>query len=156
MTSIFKKLISKELGESKYDQYFYCYQKLIVSKKYDGANLDNREIYEDIFNNLKDQDINSLKKMLDRLLNSMCVALQISKYYIMTFIVYLAASGFLIFQGLSPWITVAGLVLMSVCFIYKTYEFVVNKYCYIDAHIILVYKSVLDRLIGLNADETVQ
>lgn len=154
MTSVFKRLISRELGEAKYNKYFICYQKLILDKKYDSRNFDNKEIYEDIYNNLKDKDAVILKSMLERLLDTMCLALKISKTYFIAFIVYLTASGFLIFQGMIPLITIVGLVAMSFCFIYKTYEFVVNKYCYIDAHIILVYKSVLDRLLLLNPDRT--
>jgi hypothetical protein len=44
-------------------------------------------------------------------------------------------------------ITVISLILMSVSFIVKTYEYLINKYCFIDAHIVLVYKTVLDRVI---------
>ena len=36
---------------------------------------------------------------------------------------------------------------MNVAFVYKTYEFISNKFCYIDAQIVLVYKAVLDRII---------
>lgn len=154
MTSVFKKLISRELGESKYNKYFFCYQKLILDKKYESKKFDNKEIYDDIYEMLKDKDQEDLKSMLERLLDAMCLALKISRNYIFTFIVYLLAAAFIIFQGLLPVITVMGLILMSLCFIYKTYEFVVNKYCFIDAHIVLVYKSVLDRLLLLNGDGT--
>ena len=65
----------------------------------------------------------------------------------MAFIAYLAASIFLLVRGLNPAITIVALSLMSVCFIIKTYEFVVNKYCYVDAQIVLVYKAVLEKII---------
>ena len=60
---------------------------------------------------------------------------------------YLFSSIYLIFKDLHPELTLISLTLMSVCFVYKTYEFVVNKFCYVDAHIALVYKAVLDRII---------
>ena len=31
-------------------------------------------------------------------------------------------------------------------FLVKTYEFLVNKFCYVDAHLVLIYKSVLDKI----------
>jgi hypothetical protein len=50
-------------------------------------------------------------------------------------------------KDIHPMITVISLILMSVSFIVKTYEYLINKYCFIDAHIVLVYKTVLDRVI---------
>lgn len=147
MASVFRRLISREFGVKNYNKYFFCYQRLIEAKKYNSRNLENREIYEDIYNKLKDKDIKALNEMLERLLDAMYLALRISKQYIFSLIFYLVATGFIVFQGLVPWITISALVLMGACFLYKTYEFVVNKYCYIDAHIVLVYKSVLDKLI---------
>ena len=147
MSSVFKKLISREFGETKYNKYFFCYQKLILNKRYNSKNLQNKEIYDDIYESLKDKDTESLKVMLERLLDAMYLALRISKNYIFTLIVYLLSAGFLIFQGLVPWILIVSLLCLSAGFIYKTYEFIVNKYCYIDAHIVLVYKSVLDQLL---------
>lgn len=143
MSSVFKKLLSKELGEGTYNKYFYCYQKLIAEKKYNY----NEEIFNDMYAQLKDKDIDILTKMLERLWDTVYIATRINRTYIVAFLFYLGCALFLICQEVQPWITVISLILMSLCFLYKTYEFVVNKYCFIDAHIIIVYKSVLDRLI---------
>lgn len=147
MSSVFKKLLSRELGESKYNKYFSSYQKLVANHTYDSKKISNEEIYNDIYEYLKDRDLSVLNKMLERLLDTMYLAVRISRQFVFAFIFYLAAAGFLIVQNLPPIVTVPALLLMSGCIIYKTYEFVVNKYCYIDAHIVLVYKSVLDKLI---------
>lgn len=147
MASIFRKLISKEFGKNNYDKYFYCYQKLIANKTYDHRKLDNEEIFNDMYEYLKDKDIIFLTKMLDRLADTMNLALRISKTYIFTLVCYILASLFIVSQGLVLIATLTSIILMSVCFIYKTYEYVVNKYCFIDAHIIIIYKSVLDKLI---------
>jgi hypothetical protein len=48
---------------------------------------------------------------------------------------------------MSPELTAMSLILVNLCFVYKAYEFVSNKFCYVDAQIILVYKAVLDRII---------
>lgn len=147
MASVFKKLISKELGESSYNKYFFSFQKRMANKSYDLRTFDNEEIFNDIYNRLKDKDIKVLTKMLERLSDAMFLAMRISKTYIFALVFYLFACAFIIFQGLLPILAVVSLLLFSACFIYKTYEYVVNKFCFIDAHIIIVYKAVLDLLI---------
>ncbi|WP_143099157.1 hypothetical protein [Anaeromicropila populeti] len=151
MSSVFKKLITKELGANQYNKYFFCYQKLIIEKKYDSTKLSNKEIYDDIYSILKDRDVNSLENMLERLLDAMHLALRISRQFFFISFVYICAILFLISQGLLIWITLVGVVALTGAFLYKVCEFVVNKYCFIDAHIILVYKSVLDELIFLKS-----
>lgn len=147
LSSVFKKLITKELGASRYNKYFFCYQKLIIEKKYDSTKLSNKEIHDDMYNTLKDRDMVTLQKMLERLLDCMHLALSISKQYMFVLFAYILTIVLILSQGFLWWITVCSIAALSIAFIYKTIEFIVNKYCFIDAHIILVYKSVLDELI---------
>lgn len=142
MASVFKKLISRELGEMTYNRYFFCYQKGIANKT-----CGSKEIYNDMYERLKDKDIRIIKRMSERLNDAMIAALRISKSFLFAFLFYLGISFFLIGIGLQTVFTVIGIILMTICFIFKTYEFIVNKYCFIDAQIILVYKAVLDELI---------
>lgn len=141
MASIFKKLISKELGENNYNKYFFVCQKSIQNKVFDS-----KEIYNDIYEILKNKDKNSIKKMQERLNDSLILAIRISRTYFLSFIFFIGAAGFLISKEISILITIFSLVLMSVCFLVKTYEFLINKYCFIDAQIVLVYKNVLERI----------
>lgn len=150
---MFKKLITKELGASRYNKYFFCYQKLIIEKKYDSTKLSNQEIHDDMYNTLKDRDIVTLQKMLERLLDCMHLALSISKQYMFILFAYILTIVLILSQGFLWWITVCSIATLSIAFIYKTIEFIVNKYCFIDAHIILVYKSVLDELILYRAKQ---
>lgn len=147
LSSVFKKLITKELGANRYNKYFFCYQKLIIEKKYDSTKLSNKEIHDDMYNTLKDHDVKTLQEMLERLLDSMHLALSISKQYLFVLFAYILTVVIILFQGFAWWLALASIAVLSIAFIYKTLEFVVNKYCFIDAHIILVYKSVLDELI---------
>jgi hypothetical protein len=48
---------------------------------------------------------------------------------------------------MSPELTAISIILINICFVYKIYEFISNKFCYIDAQLILLYKAVLDRII---------
>ncbi|MDF2951922.1 MAG: hypothetical protein K0S18_1505 [Anaerocolumna sp.] len=109
MSSVFKELIKKEFGVNSYDKYFFICQKSLENRK-----LENKEIYNDIYEHIKNKDQAAIKNMQ---------------------------------KDIHPMITVISLILMSVSFIVKTYEYLINKYCFIDAHIVLVYKTVLDRVI---------
>jgi hypothetical protein len=142
MSNVFKKLISKELGEVNYHRYFS-----FVKKNMETRIGDSQTIYNDMYEKLKYRDLRSITKMHSRLNDTMLLAFRISKNFFLAFMVYLAASIFLIVKDIHPGLTIIALILMNMCFIYKTYEFVSNKFCYIDAQIVLVYKAVLDRII---------
>lgn len=142
MSNVFRKLISKELGEVNYHRYFSFVKKNMEIKK-----SDSQMIFNDMYEKLKYRDPKSIKKMHNRLNDTMLLAFRISKNFFLAFIFYLSASIFLIMKSLNPEITILALILMSACFVYKTYEFITNKFCYIDAQIVLVYKAVLDRII---------
>lgn len=142
MTSVFQKLLKKELGSSNYNKYFDYVQGNLKNKS-----LESKMVFEDLYTRLKDKDIETIAKMHDRLNDAMLLAFRISKTYFMAFIIYVAASAFIIFKGLVPSITIVSLVLISVCFLIKSYEYVLNKYCYVDAQLVLVYKAVLETII---------
>jgi hypothetical protein len=142
MSNVFKKLISKELGEVNYHRYF-----TFVKKNMETKISDSQTLYNDIYEKLKYRDYRSITKMHNRLNDTMLLAFRISKNFFLAFLFYLGASIFLIAKDLKPELTIVALILMNVCFIYKTYEFVSNKFCYIDAQIVLIYKAVLDRII---------
>jgi hypothetical protein len=109
--------------------------------------MDSQAVYNDMYEKLKSMDIKSITKMHDRLNDTMMLAFRISKNYFFAFLFYIGSSLYLIAKSIVPEFTIIGLLLMNFCFIYKTYEFVANKFCYIDAQIVLVYKTVLDRII---------
>lgn len=142
MSNVFKKLISKEMGEVNYNRYFSFVKKNMETKV-----SDSQTIFNDMYEKLKYRDLKSIAKMHNRLNDTMLLAFRISKNFFMAFLFYMAASIFLIAKGIQPELTIVALILMNVCFIYKTYEFVANKFCYIDAQIVLVYKAVLDRIL---------
>jgi len=148
MASVFKKLISRELGENNYNKYFFVCQKSLQNRVFDS-----KEIYNDIYEYLKLKDRKSIKKMQERLNDSMIIAIRISRTYFFSFLFYIGAAFFLMTKDINVLITAMSLLLMSICFIAKTYEFLVNKYCFIDAQIVLVYKTVLDSIITISERE---
>lgn len=142
MSNVFRKLISKELGEVNYRRYS-CY----IKRGMENKKGDSQVVFNDMYEKLIVRDIKSIAKMHERLNDTMILAFRISKNYFFAFLFYFASSVFLIAKEIQPELTIIALVLMSMCFVYKTYEFLANKFCYIDARIVLVYKTVLDHII---------
>lgn len=142
MSNVFKKLISKELGEVNYRRY-----STFIKKNIETKTSNSQTIYNDMYEKLKYRDLRSIAKMHNRLNDTMLLAFRISRNFFLAFMVYLASSIFLIAKDLRPELTITALILMNISFVYKTYEFVSNKFCYIDAQIVLVYKAVLDKII---------
>lgn len=147
MANVFKKLIRKELGEINYHRYSSFIKKNIDNRSISDRINDSQVIFNDMYEKLKCRDIKSISKMHKRLNDTMLLAFRISKNFIFTFLVYLLTSAYLILRAMSPELTAISLILVNICFIYKVYEFISNKFCYVDAQIILVYKAVLDRII---------
>lgn len=142
MANVFKKLIRKELGEANYNRY-----SSFIKKNIDNRTSDSQIIFNDMYEKLKYHDLKSISKMHNRLNDTMLLAFRISKNFFFAFLFYLLASVYLILRSMGPELTAMSLILVNICFLYKAYEFVSNKFCYIDAQIVLVYKAVLDRII---------
>lgn len=141
MFNVLKKTLRKEFGQQKYEQYAQYIKRNIREAK-----QDNTEIYNDLYALLREKEAARLLEMQERLNASLLDAFYISKNYLMTFVAYLAAFV-IIASFVAQMYAVPSMFLISGLFLVKTYEFVVNKFCYIDAHMVLVYKSVLDRLL---------
>lgn len=150
MTNVFKKLIRRELGEVNYHRY-----SSFVRKNIENRRSDSQKIFDDMYDKLKYRDIQSIAKMHNRLNDTMLLAFRITKNFMFTILFYLMASIYLVMRPMVPELTVIALILINISFIYKVFEFVSNKFCYIDAQIILVYKAVLDRII-LNERKSMQ
>lgn len=142
MANVFKKLIRKELGEINYHRY-----SSFIKKNIDSRTSDSQTIFNDMYEKLRCRDLKAISKMHNRLNDTMLLAFRISKNFLFAFLFYILASVYLILRAMSPELTAISLILINICFIYKVYEFVSNKFCYIDAQIVLVYKAVLDRII---------
>lgn len=147
MINVFREFLNKEFGKAKYSRYFNAVKKSLDEKSYHARKKGSEELYTELFLELKDEEDSALIRRLENLLDAMYAAVRIHRQYLFVVIFYVSACLFLIGKQLDGMVTIVSLLLMSACFLYKTWEFVVNKYCYVDANIILVYKSVLDRII---------
>ena len=139
--NVLKKTLKKEFGYQKYTQYATSIRKGIrESKAY------STDIFNDIYNMVKEKNEEDLNQMQERLNSSLLDAFHISKNYMGAFIAYLIAFSIMGSYAIEM-VAVPGMLFISALFLIKTYEFVVNKFCYIDAHMVLIYKSVLERVL---------
>lgn len=135
MTSVLGKLICKELGKEKYNNYF---------KSLDSKHA--TEVFCDIYMELKEKDDEVLNGMLLRLLETVHTSVRISRRFLISVCVYFFTMAVIFF--LLP-INLIMFLLMSIatgCIVYKVMEFLINRYCDRDIRIVLIYKSVLFHL----------
>ena len=140
MFNVLKKTLRSELGQTKYEQYAKSIKQNIREAK-----MDNSDIFNDIYETLQNKDEKRLEEMQERLNESLLSAFYVNKNYIGAFVAYLAA--FVIISSfVAQMYAVPLLLFISAMFLVKTYEFLVNKFCYVDAHMVLIYKAVLERI----------
>ena len=140
MFNVLKKTLRSEFGQAKYEQYAKSIKQNIREAK-----ADNSEIFNDLYEILKKEDEKRLEEMQERLNTSLLDAFQVSRTYLWAFVAYLAAFVVIASYVIQKF-SVPLLLFISVMFLVKTYEFLVNKFCYVDAHLVLIYKSVLDKI----------
>ena len=152
MLSILGKLLCRELGEYKYELYFSHYRRYIKElsvcddrdiKNEAAAPRHNEEIFIDIYEQLKLKDIYDLQQMLERLLSAIELSVRISRQYMFVWLATVVTLIILIVSPVSALITVLGILMVVTCFGYKSMVYIVNRYCFIDANIILLYKTAL-------------
>ena len=140
MFNVLKKTLRSEFGQTKYEQYAQSIKQYIREAK-----TDNSEIFNDIYESLQNKDEQKLEEMQERLNESLLNAFYVNKNYIGAFIAYLVAFV-IIASFVAQMYAIPLLLFISAMFLVKTYEFLVNKFCYVDAHMVLIYKAVLDRI----------
>jgi hypothetical protein len=154
MESVFKRLIRFEFGEKSYYKFFLLC-KMYFENKYlkseDNQNIDSwlLPIYIDIFEQVKEKEPDAVNKMRDRLKEALELGIRIKRNFIYAFLFFLGAVLLIFMQGFPIIITWVSITAMVICFLFKVYEYVINKYCLIDLQIIMVYKLVLDTVSSL-------
>ena len=90
-------------------------------------------------------DKTEILRRKEELMLTLMKAFQIGQQFWFVFLFYLLANLFLILMNLNPLVTNVSLALMGACFLYKVYEFICNKFCFVDAYLVMVYKTVLEK-----------
>ena len=138
MLSILGKLLCTELGEQRYNIYF---------DSYSGAKKQNEVIFCDIYKQLRSKDIDTLQSMLERLLSAIELSMKISRQYMWVWIATILTVILLIILPVPVMCMVTGIFIVVTSFGYKSIVFLINRYCFIDANIVLIYKTALYHLI---------
>lgn len=145
--NVFRKCLRKEFGKSRYGFYvLLCQEELRKQEKEEEVHLDSKEVYQDMYEHVIQMEREEVLRRKENLMFTMIKAFQIGRQFWFVFFFYLMACLVLIALGLNPVVTNISLILMGICFLYKTYEFVCNKFCFVDAYLVMVYKSVLERV----------
>lgn len=148
MLNEFQTFLKKELGNTKYRDYLEEYEKMDRMRKVNGGKISIGGVYEDIYTELKKSEIMILLQKQQRLKETMAVVFRICRHYIFVVATYVIASLVIMFLGGNPAVNMFCILTMSAAFLYKTYEFVVNKYSYLDAYIIIAYKAALEKCLS--------
>ena len=110
-----------------------------------GEMIKISDVSEEIYEGLKEKDINVLLQMQSRLKDTIMLVLRLSKHYIFIVITYFLALAIIFSLGEVTYINTITSVILTIAFFYKTYEFLVNKYSYLDAYIVIAYKTALEK-----------
>lgn len=145
MINAFEGLLRQELGNSKYVDYLRKYQKMEQLRRTKGEMIKISDVSEEIYEGLKEKDINVLLQMQSRLKDTIMLVLRLSKHYIFIVITYFLALAIIFSLGGVAYINTITSVILTIAFFYKTYEFLVNKYSYLDAYIVIAYKTALEK-----------
>lgn len=141
MHSVLGKLIQKEFGREKYRIY--------------RDKLDHEEclgVYSELYEDLEYVSDDGLDQRLKRLLYAVQLSVRISEIFPYITIAFVAALCILVtmpVQDIFKWI---GGVCVFLMYIYKIVEYCVNRFCGRDVRIMLIYKTVLFRLLSEDGD----
>ena len=100
---------------------------IIIGKK---INLKERRLIQESYN-------------LD---TSQGVVLHIIRIFSGILFVYALANIVLLMLDLDYYVTCASIAILGAAFLYKRLEFLENKFCFIDAYLIMIYKAVLEKI----------
>jgi len=139
--NVLKKMLRQELGTQKYSEYADSIKNNIKQSARDTS-----EIFNGIYAQLREKEAEELEKVQENLNASLLASFKIGKEYLGTFLVYVIAF-FILGTYTVQLVAVPGILLLSVLFLLKTYEYVVNKFCYVDARMVLIFRAALERVL---------
>lgn len=146
MNNVFHKCLKKAFGEQEYARYVKMCREELVGQNLNTVSYENKAVYQKMYQILCQENQENLKHRAERLMETMYQAFQIGRRFTAVILFYVIANFVLIGLELDYYITCISLALVGVCFLYKLVEFMKNKYCFVDAYLVMVYKAVLEKL----------
>ena len=111
----------------------------------DEIETDGKEVYREMCERIREWTPEEIAKKKERLAGTLLEAFRIARQFSFVFLFYIVANVVLIAMGLQPAVTNVSLALIGLCFLYKVYEFVCNRFCFVDAYLMMLYKTALER-----------
>lgn len=146
--NVFRKCLQKELGEDAYKHYIKVCEDELFESSHENWKMEDQTVYKEMSVELRKKNRADIKKSGEHLVAAMYSAFEIGRRFIFVTIFYAIANVVMLVLNLDYTVTCVSIALMGVCFIYKLVEFLSNKYCFIDAYLIMVYKSILEEIMG--------
>lgn len=150
--NVFRKCLRQQFGESKYLSYVRMCEEEVLKDSAAKTKIEDKKIFKDMYEQLKEKNSEYINECNELLTDTLYLALQIGRKFFSVFIFYVLANIIILALQLNYAVTCISVILMGICFLYKLTEFLSNKYCFIDAYLIMVYKSVLEKLSGQTAN----
>lgn len=139
MKGEFKRLLLREFGRTNYR----CFVSQILSDKSKDEIL-SLPVIKQMMNLLLLRSSNELDLMETRLNEAMLVSYKICKGFLPFFFCSLLSAVIVQAVSNSLEISLICTFLISLCLLARLVQFLINKFCYIDARLILTYKVSLD------------
>ena len=149
--NVFKKCLKKQFGRRKYISYVRMFEEEVIKNAYTKTKFQDKKIFNDMYELLKEENSEYIKERKELLAETLYMALQIGRKFLSVIVFYIVANIVVLALDLDYFVTCMSVILMGGCFIYKLIEFLSNKYCVIDAYLIMIYKTVLETLSGKTA-----
>ncbi len=139
--NVSKKMLKQELGQENYMAY-----AVVIRKNIHEPKREIRMIFDGIYEILRKKEGKELRQVEKRLEDTVTTVFHINKNYFGAAVLYLAALLVLSLYTV-PQVALPAILSATVIFSVKTYEFVVNKFCYVDAGMILIFRTVLQQVL---------
>lgn len=146
MKNVFRKCLCGAFGEQEYFKYVKMCRDELVGQNPAKMSFKNKPVYQNMYHLLCQENQDKLEKRAEKLMDTMYRAFQIGRRFGSVIICYVVANFILIGLSLDYMVTCVSLSLLGICFLYKLVEFLTNKYCFVDAYLVMVYKAVLEKL----------
>lgn len=144
--NVFKKCLRKEFGKKGYERYVRLFTEEIGDNRNIKSNIEDKKIYKDMYEILSKDSEAVINGKLENLSVTLYRALQIVRKFSGILLVYTFANIVLLALDLDYYVTCASVAILGAAFLYKLLEFLENKFCFIDAYLIMIYKSVLEKV----------
>ncbi len=149
--NIFCKCLRREFGRQQYRKYLeMCREELqgadILQEQY---RIEEKHVFQIMYRQLEGIQPQDLHPKMERLVETLLKAFQIGRQFALAALIYALACILIIALQLDPTVTCVSLALLGICFLYKVYEYISNKVCFMDVYLFMVYKSVLEKIAAM-------